>query len=61
VRSLRYWLPFVAALVCFYVASMASAIVGLVFIVLGFAFVIEVSTKLFELAGKTGNLTDHRQ
>ena len=58
---MRYWLPLLAALGCLYAASKTSAIVGLVLIVAAFGLVIEVSTKLFENAGKTGNLTDHRQ
>jgi hypothetical protein len=61
VRSARYWIPSVLALVCFYAATRTSAIVGFVLIIVAFGLVIEVSTKLFEQAGKTGNLTDHRQ
>ena len=61
-RSLRYSLPLLAALVCCVAATkVASPLVGFVLIILAFAFVIEVSTKLFEQAGKTGSLTDHRQ
>ena len=58
---MRYWLPLVAALACLYAASKTSAIVGLVLIVVAFGLVIEVSTKLFENAGKTGGLHNHRQ
>ena len=58
---MRYWLPLVAALGCLDVASKVSAIVGFVLIVVAFGLVIEVSTKLFENAGKTGGLHDHRQ
>jgi Mg2+/citrate symporter len=57
----RYWLPLVAALACLIVASKTSPIVSLILIVLAFGLVIEVSTKLFEHAGKTGGLHDHRQ
>jgi hypothetical protein len=57
----RYWLPLVAALVCLYVSTKVSAIVGFVFIVVAFGLVLEVSTKLFEQAGKTGSIHDHRQ
>ena len=61
-RSLRYSLPLLAALICCFAATkVASPLVGFVLIILAFAFVIEVSTKLFEQAGKTGSLTDHRQ
>lgn len=58
---MRYWLPLVAALACLIVASKVSAIVSFILIVLAFGLVIEVSTKLFENAGKTGRLRDHRQ
>jgi hypothetical protein len=57
----RYWLPLVAALVCLYVGTKVSAIVGFVLIVVAFGLVLEVSTKLFEQAGKTGSIHDHRQ
>jgi hypothetical protein len=58
----RFWLPLVAALVLLYLASRtSSAIVAFVLIIGAFGLVIEVSTKLFENAGKTSNLTDHRQ
>ena len=58
---MRYWLPLLAALVCLYVATKVSPIVGFVLIVLAFGLVLEVSTKLFEQAGKTGSIHDHRQ
>jgi hypothetical protein len=57
----RYWLPLAAAAVCLIVASMVSPIVGFVLVIAAFGFVIDVSTKLFENAGKTGGLGDHRQ
>jgi hypothetical protein len=61
ITGVRYWLPLAAAFVLLYVATMASAIVGLVLIIAAFGLVIEVSTKLFENAGKTGGLHNHRQ
>jgi hypothetical protein len=61
INHVRYWLPLVAALGCLIVATKVSAIIGFVLIVLAFGLVIEVSTKLFENAGKTGSLNDHRQ
>jgi hypothetical protein len=61
VHSARYWLPLVAALVCLYVGTKVSAIVSFVLIIVAFGLVIEVSTKLFEQAGKTGSIHDHRQ
>lgn len=58
---MRYWLPLVAALVLLYAATKVSAIVGFVLVIAAFGLVIEVSTKMFENAGKTGGLHDHRQ
>jgi hypothetical protein len=57
----RYWLPLVAAFVLLYAATQVSAIVSFVLIVAAFGLVIEVSTKLFENAGKSGGLHNHRQ
>jgi hypothetical protein len=57
----RYWLPLVAAAICLIVGSMASPIVGFVLVIAAFGFVLDFSTKLFENAGKTGGLGDHRQ
>jgi hypothetical protein len=58
---MRYWVPLLAALVCLVVATKVSALVGFVLIIAAFGLVIEVSTKLFEQAGRGGRLTDHRQ
>jgi uncharacterized protein YqgC (DUF456 family) len=57
----RYWLPLLAACVCLVVATRVPAIASFVLIIAAFALVIDVSTKLFEQAGKAGRLTDHRQ
>jgi hypothetical protein len=59
--GVRFWLPLAAAFVLLYVATMVSAIVSFVLIVAAFGLVIEVSTKMFENAGKTGGLHNHRQ
>ena len=58
---MRYWLPLIAALGCLIVATRVSAIVSYVLIIAAFALVLEVSTKLFEQAGRGGRLTDHKQ
>ena len=58
---MRYWLPALAAVVCLVVASMVPAVIGFVLLIAAFGFVLDVSTKLFENAGKTGGLGDHRQ
>jgi hypothetical protein len=57
----RYWLPTVAAVVCLVVATMVPPVIGFVLLIAAFGFVLDVSTKLFEQAGKTGGLHNHRQ
>jgi hypothetical protein len=57
----RYWLPLLAAAVCLGVATQVPPIPAYVLIVAAFALVFDVSTKLFEQAGRGGRLTDHRQ
>jgi Mg2+/citrate symporter len=57
----RYWLPLVAAFACLIAAGRTSPIVSFILIVIAFGLVIEVSTKLFEHAGKTGGLHNHRR
>jgi zinc transporter ZupT len=57
----RYALPIVAAIACLVVGTMVPPVIGFVLLIAAFGFVIDVSTKLFENAGKTGGLGDHRQ
>jgi hypothetical protein len=57
----RYWLPTLAAVACLVAATMVAPLIGFVLVIAAFGFVIDVSTKLFENAGKTGGLGDHRQ
>jgi hypothetical protein len=57
----RYWLPIVAAVACLVVGTMVPPLIGFVLLIAAFGFVLDVSTKLFERAGKTGGLGDHRQ
>ena len=58
---MRYWLPIVAAVACLVVGTMVPPLIGFVLLIAAFGFVLDVSTKLFEHAGKTGGLGDHRQ
>ena len=58
---MRYWLPTLAAVICLVAATMVSPLIGFVLVIAAFGFVLDVSTKLFESAGKTGGLGDHRQ
>lgn len=58
---MRYWLPTLAALVCLVAATMVAPLIGYVLVIAAFGLVLDVSTKLFENAGKTGGLGNHRQ
>ena len=58
---MRYWLPTIAALACLVIATMVPALISFVLIIAAFGLILDVSTKLFENAGKTGGLGDHRQ
>jgi hypothetical protein len=57
----RYWLPMLAALVCLVVATRVTGLVAYVLILAALALVVEATTKMFEQAGRSGRLTDHRQ
>jgi hypothetical protein len=57
----RYWLPFVAALVCLLGADYVPPEVSWILIIAGFGLALDGATKLFERAGSTGSLWDHRQ
>jgi hypothetical protein len=59
--GVRYWLPALAAVICLVAASMVAPVIGFVLVIAAFGFILDVSTKLFESAGKTGGLGDHRQ
>jgi hypothetical protein len=57
----RYALPIVAAIACLVVGSMVPPVIGFVLLIAAFGFVLDVSTKWFENAGKSGGLGNHRQ
>jgi hypothetical protein len=61
VGSVRYWLPFVAAIVCLVVGTMFSPIVAWILLIAAFLLLIDGATALFEKAGSTGNLWTHKQ
>ena len=58
---MRYWLPSLAAVACLVGATMVSPLIGFVLLIAAFGFILDVSTKLFEQAGKSGGLHNHRQ
>jgi hypothetical protein len=57
----RYWLPLLTALVCLVAATRVTGLVAYLLIVAALALVVEATTKMFEQAGSSGRLTDHRQ
>ena len=57
----RYWLPLLAAVACLIVATRVSPIPAFVLTIAALALVFEVSTKMFEKAGGSGGISDHRQ
>jgi hypothetical protein len=60
-HSVRYWLPTLAAVACLVAATLVAPAIGFVLVIAAFGLVLDVSTKLFEHARKTGGLGDHRQ
>jgi hypothetical protein len=57
----RYGLPIVAAIACLVVGTMVSPVIAFVLLIAAFGFVLDVTTKWLENAGKTGGLGNHRQ
>lgn len=61
VGTARYWLPLVAGGACLIVAALVPAIVAYVLIIAAFGLLIDGGTAMFERAGRTGSLYDHKQ
>jgi hypothetical protein len=61
VGTMRYWVPFVAACVCLIAAAMVPAIVAWVLIIAAFGLALDGGTAMFERAGRTGSIYDHKQ
>jgi hypothetical protein len=59
--GVRYWLPGLAAVVCLIGSTRTTGVVAYVLIIAGIGLICDVSTKLYETAGRGGRLTDHRQ
>lgn len=60
-RSVRYWLPLLAACVALIAASWVSPAVAWLLVILAFGLCLDVGTALFAKAAGTGGLQDHRQ
>jgi hypothetical protein len=59
--TVRYWLPMAAGCGCLVASQLVAAQVGWVLIIAGFGLLLDGATALFERAGGTGSLFDHRQ
>jgi hypothetical protein len=59
--SLRYGGPLVLALICLIVAGSVSPFISYVLVVAAFFFFFEVATSLWERAGGTGGMQQHKQ
>jgi hypothetical protein len=59
--TVRYWLPIVAACGCLFASQLVPAQIGWVLIIAGFGLLLDGVTAMFERAGGTGGLFDHRQ
>jgi hypothetical protein len=60
-RKLRYALPMIAAAVCLIAAVWTGPIVAFILIMAAFILLLDAATAMFESAGRTGTLEDHRQ
>ena len=60
-RSVRYWGPLVLGMVCLYIATSASGLVGWMLLLAGFALILDGATAMWARAGGTGGAHSHRQ
>jgi hypothetical protein len=61
VGTVRYWLPLVAAIGCLIAAAVVPTAIAWVLIVASFWLLLDGCTAMFERAGRTGSLYDHKQ
>jgi hypothetical protein len=57
----RYWVPVLAGFLCLIGALFAGPIATWILIILAFGLILDGATAMWERAGGTGNLSDHRQ
>jgi hypothetical protein len=60
-RTVRYWGPLVGCFACLIVSPMVHPIAAWLLIILAFGLLLDSATALWEKAGGTGSLHDHRQ
>ena len=61
ISTVRYWGPLFAGFICLVAVSFVGPIVGWLLLLLAAALILDGATAMFERAGRTGNLTNHRQ
>jgi hypothetical protein len=61
IATVRYWLPLVAGFGCLAASVFVSAVVSWVLLIAAFGLLLDGLTAMWERAGRTGNLTTHRQ
>jgi hypothetical protein len=60
-RSIRYWGPVAAGLLCLVVAQFVGVVAEWLLLILAFGLVLDGATAMWERAGSAGNLTTYRQ
>jgi hypothetical protein len=61
VGTARYWLPLVVGCGCLFAAALVPAAVAYVLIIAAILLLLDGGTAMFERAGRTGSLYDHKQ
>jgi hypothetical protein len=57
----RYWSPVLAGFLCLIGAMFAGPIVTWILTLVAFGLILDGATAMWERAGGTGNLSNHRQ
>jgi hypothetical protein len=57
----RFWAPLAAGFICLLAAAWVGPIVAWLLFIAAFGLILDGATAMFERAGSTGGLTNHRQ
>jgi hypothetical protein len=57
----RFWGPLVAGFMCLVATAWVGPIVAWLLFIAAFGLILDGATAMFERAGSTGGLTNHRQ
>jgi hypothetical protein len=61
VRTARCWAPLLLGFACLFVVSSFGPLVAWLLLILSAVLIFDGATAMFERAGSTGTLKDHRQ